>query len=100
VGGISSTAVVTLTLVRVLTHSYELLGCGKGFNEILGMHTVSFVVARSDHVGLHGRNWSQFVIILVQQAFVDLSAVGNGGVGEEALNFLLEPVVGVGNVTN
>lgn len=64
-----------------------------------GRHTVSFVVTRSDHVRLHGRDRGELVIKLIQQLLVDLVAIGNSGVREEALDFLLEPVVGIGDIT-
>lgn len=80
--------------------------CGKSMSVAGGekrsrteTHTVSLVVTRSNHVRLMSRDRRDFIIVLVQKRLIDLGTLFDGGVGEEALDFLLQPVVRVGNIT-
>lgn len=61
-------------------------------------HTVGFMVPRSNHVRLRRGNRGHLIIILVEQRLIDLGAVCDGGVRKEALDFLLQPVVRIGDI--
>lgn len=62
--------------------------------------TVRFVVSGSNHVGARCSDGHHFVVKVVQDGLVHLVSFLDGGVGEESLDLLLQPVVGVGNVSN
>lgn len=57
------------------------------------------MATRTNHVGFNICDRCHFVIIVIQDGFVDLVAICYGGIGQEPLNLLFESVVGIGNVT-
>ena len=57
------------------------------------------MITRSDHERLDRRNRRNLIIELIQNAFVHCGTTSQGGVRQEPLDLLLEPVVGVGQVT-
>lgn len=59
---------------------------------------VGLVIARADHVRLDGGDRGQFIVECVQNLLVHFGAACSGGIGQETLDFFLEPVIGVRNV--
>lgn len=56
------------------------------------------MIPRTDHVRLLGSDGGHLIIVAVQQLLVHLVPLGDINCRQEALNLLLEPVIGVGNV--
>jgi hypothetical protein len=64
-----------------------------------GSRTIGFMIPRSYHVWFLWRYRGHLVVELVKQRFIDLEAVGNRSIRQEALNFFLQPVIRIRNVT-
>ena len=56
------------------------------------------VIAGADHPGLDGGYFRHLVVEVVVDRLIDLIALLNGGVRQEALRLLIEPIVGIGEV--
>jgi hypothetical protein len=61
--------------------------------------TVCLVVAGANHVRLERGDFRHIVVKGVQDGLVHLVPLGDSGVREETLDLLLEPVVGIGNIS-
>lgn len=61
--------------------------------------TVRLVVTGTNHVRLERGDGDHIVVKGVQDSLVDLVSLSDSGVREETLDLLLEPVVGIGNIS-
>jgi hypothetical protein len=57
------------------------------------------VVAGANHVRLERGDFCHIIVKGVQDGLVDLVSLGDSGVREETLDLLLQPVVGIGNIS-
>lgn len=86
--------------VRLAGHAnLRSVGNVVGLVSNLTVVTVGLVVTGSNHVRLVCTNVLHLVVELIEDSLINLNTLCNSGVREVSLDLLLEPVVGVCNVT-
>lgn len=82
-------------------HAYSrCVGNVVGFVLRTSVIAVGFVVSWSNHVWLRCGDDAHLIVEVVENPLVDFCSALDGGVGKEALDFFLEPVICVCDVSN